>query len=420
MSTDDISTSTDAGPSSPFPPQTRAYILAFQFSSWYSNPSLAALSIKSTVVRPLPSGVREYLNSDAGLFVPEGADDAPAESELSDDEEGALPDESDEESGDDSDGEAPSKPPRYAFPELDAKIRACIKEYGAVFPKLNFSAPKDATWVLNPSEPLKCTSPADVYFALKASDFCMHDLSVEHVFGTDSSGPGEHDTADTEDSDKVKEPYELELVLRKWYSIEVSRELRCFVRGNALIGISQRDMNYYDFYNEPATRDGLLDTIYRWWEKNVKQHWELMRDYTFDILLTRDLSRAHIIDFNPYAPRTDTLLFTYEELHDIYTTRFSQSRPDAPSSPTESTTSASPSASSSSIAPPLPIFRVIDSRAHPAATQGAPAYMHNKVPLDVLTMSSGRDVTEFTDAWYREVQKSAQAQAAGDQGNNAR
>ena len=32
--------------------------------------------------------------------------------------------------------------PHYAFPELDAQIREAIKEYGAVFPKLNFSSPK--------------------------------------------------------------------------------------------------------------------------------------------------------------------------------------------------------------------------------------------------------------------------------------
>ena len=30
----------------------------------------------------------------------------------------------------------------YSFPDLDAQIRAAIVSYGAVFPKLNFSAPK--------------------------------------------------------------------------------------------------------------------------------------------------------------------------------------------------------------------------------------------------------------------------------------
>ena len=33
-------------------------------------------------------------------------------------------------------------PPKYHFPDLDKHIRGCIEEYGAVFPKLNFSSPK--------------------------------------------------------------------------------------------------------------------------------------------------------------------------------------------------------------------------------------------------------------------------------------
>ena len=41
-----------------------------------------------------------------------------------------------------SDDEDTSPSKQYAFPELDARIRAVIKEYGAVFPKLNFSSPK--------------------------------------------------------------------------------------------------------------------------------------------------------------------------------------------------------------------------------------------------------------------------------------
>ena len=31
---------------------------------------------------------------------------------------------------------------KFRFPELDAEIRRVVKEYGAVFPKLNFSSPK--------------------------------------------------------------------------------------------------------------------------------------------------------------------------------------------------------------------------------------------------------------------------------------
>jgi hypothetical protein len=55
-----------------------------------------------------------------------------AESTLSDDE---------NESTDDND-EDDELEKRYAFPDLDKRIRACVLEYNAVFPKLNFSSPK--------------------------------------------------------------------------------------------------------------------------------------------------------------------------------------------------------------------------------------------------------------------------------------
>lgn len=55
-----------------FPPLTRAYIRAFQFSAWY--PIFEAQSIKSTIVRPLDAAFRAYLDAD-GVFVPDGAED---------------------------------------------------------------------------------------------------------------------------------------------------------------------------------------------------------------------------------------------------------------------------------------------------------------------------------------------------------
>lgn len=54
------------------PPLTRADILAFQFSSWY--PTFAALSMKSTIIRPLAPDFRAYLDAD-GVFVPTGSED---------------------------------------------------------------------------------------------------------------------------------------------------------------------------------------------------------------------------------------------------------------------------------------------------------------------------------------------------------
>jgi hypothetical protein len=120
----------------------------------------------------------------------------------------------------------------------------------------------------------------------------------------------------------------------------------------------------------------------------------------FDFLLTRDLSRGHIIDFNPYAPRTDSLLFTYEELTDILRSRLalisqSVNRSDIPR---ENGRHAELDG--------LPEFRVIDSRSHPATTSNAPLHQHNMVPFEALSLSSGRDIEEFAAAWKNEIQES--------------
>ena len=98
----------------------------------------------------------------------------------------------------------------------------------------------------------------------------------------------------------------------------------------------------------------------------------------FDILLTRDLSRAHVVDFNPYAPHTDPLLFTYEELNGILTDGSER----------------------------LPVFKVVDSRAHPGASRNAPVHQHNMVPLEVLALSAGRTVTDFADVLEEEIKRS--------------
>ncbi|TFK40581.1 D123-domain-containing protein, partial [Crucibulum laeve] len=337
--------------SSLFPTQTPSYILSFQFSSWYAT--FANATIKSTIIRPLSKEFHEYLDTD-GVFVPEGSEDVPAESTISDDE---AESDDDEEEG-----------KHYAFPVLDQKIRECIQEYGAVFPKLNFSSPRDAAWVLPASSPLKCTTPAEVYLLLKSSDFITHDINPDTVF----------EGCNIESLPETQRPkYELELILRKWYPVDRSRELRCFVRENKLIAISQRDLNYYDFYNEPATQENIISSLKRFWGEKIKPKWENHEDYTFDFLLTRDLSRGHILDFNPYSPKTDPLLFTYEELRDLLT--------------------------SDQV---LPDFRAIDSRAHPAASSNAPLHQHNMIPFEAVSMSSGKDIEDFAEKWKESIAES--------------
>ncbi|KAI0304511.1 cytoplasmic protein [Multifurca ochricompacta] len=327
----------------------REDIIAFQFSSWY--PIFSSLSIKSTIL-PLDNDFKLYLEAD-GVFVPTGSEDLPPNSTLSLEECDAHQD---------SDDEATS---RYAFPQLDAQVRAVIREYHAVFPKLNFPHQRhDAAWLLPSTSPLKCTSPADVYLLLKSSDFITHDLSADLVF---------EGCVDNDDAPGTLE-YRLELVLRKWFAIDRSREMRAFVRDGVLLGISQRDMNYYEFLNEPEMQKKIVSSFSAYWAAHIKSKWTGPASYTFDVLLTRDLTRFHIIDFNPYAPRTDALLFTYNEL------------------------AAFPTATP-------PTLRVIDSHAHPAVTRNAPEHQHNMVPLEALALSQGRNVEEFAAAWADHVRR---------------
>ena len=96
------------------------------------------------------------------------------------------------------------------------------------------------------------------------------------------------------------------------------------------------------------------------------------------------------MDFNPYAPRTDALLFTYDELAALF------------------------SATASSPATPTPALRVVDSQGHPTATRNAPEHQHNMVPLEALTLSQGRNMEEFATAWVDQVRRGAVADDSDD------
>ena len=82
--------------------------------------------------------------------------------------------------------------------------------------------------MLPPSAPLKCTAPSEVYSLLKSSDFILHDLDRDKVF----------EGCEPEHEGTMRSTYDLELVLRKWYPVDRSRELRCFVRREVLLGMN--------------------------------------------------------------------------------------------------------------------------------------------------------------------------------------
>ncbi|KAH7340666.1 D123-domain-containing protein [Rhizoctonia solani] len=399
-----------------FPPLHRRHVLACQTSEWY--PTFQRKTIKTTIISGLGEDFRAYLESD-GLIIPEGAEDRQAIGELSSDEEM----ESDHDSG---------PMARFSFPELDQQIRQAISIYEAVFPKLNWTAPKDASWMLTSSGPLRCTSPADVYLLLKSSDFAMHDLDNSRIFEgcVDDSHSGRNhanngfsngtvngsvpdSSSIASDSGEKDSDFRLELVLKKWYEIERSREVRCFIRDNQLLAISQRDPNFYEHLLPEETRNSIRSTVFTFWNQEVKSEFSDGRvtSYVMDLLLTRDLSRAHIVDFNPYAPRTDPLLFEWSELAELHARaeqRGIESGIDALNlGGSIHSDFANNQANSRD---DLPLLRIVTSPNQSAR----PMYSHNMIPSDALSDNAMRFAAEIAVEMAQREREAQEAEARSE------
>lgn len=187
--------------------------------------------------------------------------------------------------------------PSTEWRDIHHAIQATITELGGkVCPKLNWSAPKDATWI-NATNTMDCRTPGDIYMMLKSSDFVTHDL--EHAF------------ADTDDdSDPAPEiPYHL--VLRKFFMINPSVEFRCFVRNRKLLAVTQRDPNHYDFLAPMVAQ--LRSVIQAFFDTNLRNDFP-DPSFVFDVYVPPKYDKVWLVDINPWAQRTDPLLFSWLEL----------------------------------------------------------------------------------------------------------
>lgn len=182
---------------------------------------------------------------------------------------------------------------------MTAAINQAIKAHGgAIFPKLNWTSPRvchynlsickalwltivqDAAFIIPQTRgPLCCSTPADVYLLLKSSDLIQHDLDSERAY--------EGVTIGIEAASELagSRGMRIELVLRSFMEMNPSREVRCFVRNDILlgmslifaevlpcadhIGISQRDTNYYDHLQSPETRQTICETVRAFWEDEI-------------------------------------------------------------------------------------------------------------------------------------------------------
>lgn len=279
-----------------------------QIKEWY--PLFEAHTIP-TLFLPLPPSYLFYLqglslspSSDGGrspapFLLPSSSaafHHFPSHTTLPDPDSNFDPD-SDSDSDSDSDAEAP------AFPELESEVEQSISALGgAVVPKLNWSSPKDATW-MSPFGSLRCESFAEICLLLHSSDCIIHDLT--------EALPSCRDYADQEQQSESE--FQFFLALRKWIpDIRPEHEFRCFVQEKNLRGISQREVTA--LYPSLLTqKDQIIDLVSDFFYQIVKPVFE-SKDYTFDVYLIPKKKKVILVDFNPWGAFTLPLLFEWEEL----------------------------------------------------------------------------------------------------------
>ncbi|KAK3650575.1 hypothetical protein LTR56_006280 [Elasticomyces elasticus] len=387
----------------PFPPVTQAHIMNCSYHNWH--PKYKAVTPKSRII-PLTQAFLEYLRAD-GIVLPDDEEDRPVHEWDSDSGVFSASDNPNDDSEEEDDDIA------EGWRDVHETIKSTIAELGGkVLPKLNWSAPKDATWMN--ANTMECRTPNDIYLLLKSSDFITHDL--EHPFD---------DTVTTPACTIKQAEIPYHLVLRKAFQMNPSLEFRCFVRNRRLLCMCQRDLNHFDFL-EPM--EGKLRSL-------IQQFFDLrMRDtfedenFVMDVYVPAPYNRVWLVDVNPWAPRTDPLLFSWLEILTM---------PEPPVEGTEGFVrlslngdahitdegvdgqaddedSDSDSDSSADEELWLPEFRLVKHNDPEAYSFATPQYSAHKLPKDVVDASqSGEGLREFARDWEDILAKRRKAEDDG-------
>jgi len=293
----------------PFPPLTRAHLL--HCSGHYWHPLYRSITPKARLI-PLTDSFLSYLRAD-GIFLP--PEDSARARAAADNDSGIYTLSEDTDSEDEEEYD-----PSTEWRDIHTQIKATIEELGGkVTPKLNWSAPKDATW-MSPTNDLQCKNANDIYLLLKSSNFITHDLDYvfvdceeedESISKTDlpisTTDPSASQTAESPTAQKI--PYYL--ILRKYFNLNPALEFRCFVRNRTLLCMCQRDLNHFDFLF--PMRGLLRAQIQSFFDEKLK-HTFPDPNFVFDVYIPPPHERVWLIDINPWAMKTDPLLFSWKEV----------------------------------------------------------------------------------------------------------
>ncbi|CZR59039.1 probable Cell division cycle protein 123 [Phialocephala subalpina] len=357
----------------PFKPVTKSHILHCSYDFWH--PKYRSSTLKSRII-PLSPAFLYYICEDGIVLPPEAATFPPPETY-------------NDSSTSDGWDEDPDPDPSVHFAEIHQQIKDTITELGGlVAPKLNWSAPKDATWISMKKNSMECATPNDIYLLLKSSDFVTHDL--EHAFD-----------GCAEDEKLTKENITYVLVLRKWFKVNPSCEFRCFVRERRVIGICQRDLNHFDFLF--PMKEQMRDTIVTYFEKTLKGTFP-DEDFVFDVYLPEPYDKVRLMDINPWAPRTDPLLFSWLELLTMSLPKPLLGVPDSENNPPLPQTSSDEDTQDEDGVEEVvwkPEIRLVKKDDPEAYSFSSPQYSAHKLPREVVDASLGGEsgMREFADHW---------------------
>ncbi|CAD6885724.1 unnamed protein product [Tilletia controversa] len=352
--------------------------------------------------------------------------------------------------------------PAPTFPALHKRLCELIEKYdGAVFPKLNWSAPRDAAWIV-PGATLRCTSPQDIYLLLKSSDFVATDIAqtrelyLDAAFSSLSLGsitvdPEAAAAATASSSTTTRSLPPLQLVIKQHFAFPTSHEFRCFVHRRRLLAISQRDTATAFPHLQPAqTRRTIRRLIKSFWRSRLDlappqpgsegssdavSPTALLRDYVFDVYLTRDMSRVFLVDLAPWGiARTDPLLWNWDELEEKsehYWARRQPGSDQAAGDEEEEEDDESDDEAYDDDDEPLPPLRVLSSdQDDPSANlassssssaaqshsfSNTPTYAHNMVPADFHALASatagpagaGKTLEQLREEWAAAVARAS-------------
>ncbi|CAH8517165.1 unnamed protein product [Heterobilharzia americana] len=202
-----------------------------------------------------------------------------------------LSDSSDEDWSDDSDEDINvADKERPEFSQFEHQVKNIIRRLGGVvFPKLNWSAPNDASW-MSCDNSLRCKTFSDIYLLLKSSDFAAHDLTAPFALCADTSI---EQTCCLFNSKPI-------LVLRRWYDFRPE--------GNSGASLNLKFLLLYVNGNMMRTLNQSKDNQFKLENYTVDLYREPSKD---------DRARIQIIDFNVFGPPTDALLYQWSELENV-------------------------------------------------------------------------------------------------------